>query len=476
MKLILINHSEEYAAREMITAHIPKIKIEIADIIPESGDYVVSSLDTSGSIYTYSAVLCLNGKKYEYSLTKEDYSKTHVKKSVNEVLTSALNTNLPWGLITGIRPGKIVRELKADGFDYNEISKRFKDFYECSDDKTELAVEVSKREEKLINSMPKNSVSLYIGIPFCPTRCLYCSFTSQSIKFSNKLTEPYMDALIKELCYIGNLIKEKHLTLDTIYIGGGTPTSLSESQLNRLLSEMYKVLDINGTREFTLEAGRPDTLNDEKLKIIRDFGISRISINPQTMNQKTLDTIGRRHTPEDVIKTYEMAVRCGFTHINTDLIAGLPDETEDDFEYTLRQIEKLNPQSVTVHTMSVKRGSYLDERYSMYTPAAFETVNNMLIAASQSMKSLGKHPYYMYRQKNMLGNLENVGYCDDGHECLYNIYIMEEVQDIYAIGAGASTKVIDGSKIERVFNVKEVSEYIKRIDEMISRKDTLLNL
>ncbi len=474
MKLILINHNEEYAAREMISAHIPKIKIEISDIIPETGDYLVSSLEEVNESYTYTATLFWNDKKYQYSFTNNEYCKTYVKKSVNEVMKKAMETNLPWGLITGIRPSKIVRELGENGFDETEIRNRFKNFYECSDDKTELAIEVSKREEKLIESMPRNSVSLYVGIPFCPTRCLYCSFTSQSIKFSNKLTEPYMEALITELEFISRLIKDKRLILDTVYIGGGTPTSLSETQLERLLTEMHKKLDIDNTREFTLEAGRPDTLNDEKLKIIRDFDISRISINPQTMNQKTLDTIGRCHTPDDVIRTYEMAVNHGFSHINTDLIAGLPDETEADFEHTLREIEKLNPQSVTVHTMSVKRGSYLDEKYSMYTPAAFETVNNMLKAASQCMKSLGKHPYYMYRQKNMLGNLENVGYCDDEHECLYNIYIMEEVQDIYAIGAGASTKIIDGSKIDRVFNVKEVSEYIKRTDEMIERKKLLL--
>lgn len=475
MKLVLINHKEEYAAREMIGSHIPKIKIELSETIPENGDYLISELTSDNGSYVYTAHLSLSEKTYCYTYTADSYSKTYVKKSVNEVMKKALGTILPWGLITGIRPGKIVREFSEQGLSESEIRDKFKNFYECSDDKTDLAIKVSSREQGLIKTMPSNSVSLYVGIPFCPTRCLYCSFTSQSIKFSNKLTEPYMDALTKEIKYTAELINEKSLVIDTVYIGGGTPTALSENQLQRLLEEIHKSFDLSKTREFTLEAGRPDTINEEKLKIIRGYDISRISINPQTMNQKTLDIIGRRHTPDDIMRTYEMAVNNGFSHINTDLIAGLPEENEADFEHTLSEIKKLNPQSVTIHTMSIKRGSFLDEKYSMYTPAASETVNNMLFAASESMKSMGKVPYYMYRQKNMLGNLENVGYCDIGHECIYNIYIMEEVQDIYAIGAGASTKIIDGSKIDRIFNVKEVSEYINRIDEMIARKSVLRN-
>lgn len=473
MILILKNHNEEYAAREIIAAHIPKIKIEISDIIPENGDYVISELIIKDNEYIYSTFIRLEGKEYKSQYTNASYSKTFVKKSINDALKEALGTCLPWGLITGIRPSKMVREMLETDKTENEIQDIFLNHYECSNDKTKLAMEVAKRERALIESMPQNSISLYVGIPFCPTRCLYCSFTSQSIKFSNTLTEPYMDALSKEIAYTANLIKEKGLKLDTIYIGGGTPTAISEKQLERLLSEINQNFDLSDLREYTLEAGRPDTITAEKLKIIRDNNISRISINPQTMNRKTLDIIGRKHSPEDVIRSYEEALKLGFTHINTDLIAGLPEETEDDFIHTINEIKKLNPQSVTIHTMSIKRGSFLDERYSMYTPSASNTVNNMLSIASDAMESLGKKPYYMYRQKNMLGNLENVGYCDTGHECLYNIYIMEEVQSIYAIGAGASTKIIDGSKIDRIFNVKEVSEYIKRIDEMIARKDAL---
>ncbi len=476
MILVLKNHSEEYAAREMISAHIPKIKIEVSNIIPKSGDYIISEVVRQKDIYTYTATLSLDSKIYSFSVNSDCENKIYVKKTINEVFKEALGTVLPWGLITGIRPSKMVRELLGMGRTKSEIKSHFDTYFECSPDKSNLAIEVANNEKKLIDTILPNSISLYIGIPFCPTRCLYCSFTSQSIKFSGALTEEYMDALCKEMHAVAEIIRNNMLKIDTVYIGGGTPTSLNESQLERLLNTMEECFDLSSIREFTLEAGRPDTINDDKLRIIRNHGISRISINPQTMNQKTLDIIGRRHTPEDIIRTYDMAVKHGFSHINADLIAGLPEETEYDFEHTLREMEKLNPQSITVHTMSIKRGSYLDEKYSMYTPTASKTVNNMLAQAHECMMNLNKLPYYMYRQKNMLGNLENVGYCDKGHECLYNIYIMEEVQTIYALGAGSSTKIIDGSKIDRIFNVKEVSEYINRIDEMIARKDILKNM
>lgn len=473
MKLILKNHDEEYAAREIIGAHIPKIKIELTSIIPDCGDYVVSEVIKKDNSFVYNTFLCLDGKVYTHFFTCDSQSKRNVKKSINEAMKKALNTDLPWGLITGIRPGKMAREMFENGMTEEETKSCFTDFFECNEGKADLAIEIAKREQKLISSMPKNSVSLYVGIPFCPTRCLYCSFTSQSIKFSNTLTEPYMDALSKEIKHTAQIIKSRGLTLDTIYIGGGTPTAISSNQLNRLLCEIEESFDLSTIREYTLEAGRPDTIDKEKLRTILSHDISRISINPQSMNKKTLELIGRRHSPEDIIRAFDLAKKLGFHHINADIIAGLPEETEEDFINTIDEIKNLNPQSVTVHTLSIKRGSYLDEKYSMYTPAKSKTVNNMLSIANDAMKDLGKVPYYLYRQKNMLGNLENIGFCDVGHECLYNIYIMEEVQSIFAIGAGASTKIIDGDKINRIFNVKEVSEYINRIDEMLSRKNVL---
>jgi len=341
MKLILQNHAEEYAAREIITSYLPKIKIEIADSFDKSEDYTVSSLLHNNEEYVYSTLLFLNGKEYQSSVTEKEYNKTYVKKSIDIALKNALDIDLPWGLITGIRPSKLVRELSETGLNPEEIREKFKTFYKCSDDKTNLAIEIAYREKKLIDSMPKNSVSLYVGIPFCPTRCLYCSFTSQSVKFSNTLTEPYLDALEKEIKHTAELIKNNGLEIDTVYIGGGTPTALSANQLQKMLGDLHTHFDLSNIREFTLEAGRPDTIDDDKLKIIRDFNIGRISINPQTMNQKTLDIIGRKHTPKDIIRTYEMAVKYGFNHINTDLIAGLPNENEEDLFIHLKKSKSL---------------------------------------------------------------------------------------------------------------------------------------
>ena len=284
MYLILKNHNEEYASREMITAHIPKIKIELTDTIPENGDYVISEVIYSNGKYKYTAALMLDGKKYESCFCAECENKIYVKKTINEVFKSALGTNLPWGLITGIRPSKMVRELSERGMQIPDIKNRFESVYECNTDKTELAIKVAQKEKLLIKTMPENSISLYVGIPFCPTRRLYCSFTSQSIKFSNKLTEPYMDALLKEISSTADIIKERGLNIDTVYIGGGTPTALNEKQLERLLKGVYESFDLSKTREFTLEAGRPDTINAEKLKIIRDYGISHQSPDHESKN------------------------------------------------------------------------------------------------------------------------------------------------------------------------------------------------
>lgn len=474
MKLIIDNKNIEYTAREIIAAYMPRAKLEITDTVPDD-DYAVASCKKSDNKWLYRAVLSLDGKRLEAKETYNEFNKKLMSKLMASLLKQIVPVELPWGLLTGIRPAKMVRELQGSGMDTSEIYNLFVNQYEVFPEKARLAIEVADREMKITESMNTDAVSLYIGIPFCPTRCLYCSFTSQSIKFSNTLVEPYMDALCREIDYMADYLKKKEIPIETIYIGGGTPTALDEKNLARLMKKTESSFDLSGLREYTVEAGRPDTITEEKLKILRDSNVSRISINPQTMNAKTLEIIGRRHTPDDILRSYDLAVKCGFNHINTDLIAGLPGESNEDFEHTLSEIEKMNPQSVTIHTLSVKHGSYLDMNYSMYTPTAAKTVETMLDATSKLMDKMGKKPYYMYRQKNMLGNLENVGYCNNGCECLYNIYIMDEVQSILSLGAGGSTKIVKGDNIERVFNVKEVSEYIKRIDEMIDRKRTLLS-
>ena len=473
MKLCLVNHNERYAVCEIAMAYFPRTKFEDVCEIPEDGDYIISTLEKGNNEYKYITEISYNGKIRSNTIIKSEYNKTYFKQSFHAIAKELIGGFLPWGVLTGIRPGKIARELLDTGLSENQVKSRFLDFYLTTDKKAELALEVAKNEIHTLENIDKNGISLYVGIPFCPTRCLYCSFTSQSIKFTSKFVEPYLEALYKEIEYTSEKLKNTPYHIETVYIGGGTPTSLTDVQLNGLIEKLYMEFDLSNIKEFSVEAGRPDTITWEKLNVLKNNNITRISINPQTINDRTLKLIGRNHTAREFIESYNMAMSIGLTNINTDLIAGLPGESAEDFLKTLDCIESLNPKNVTVHTMSIKRSSFLAQDYDTYTISGAETVNTMLDLAYDRMKAMGKIPYYMYRQKNMLGNLENVGYCNKGYESLYNIYIMEEVQSIIALGAGASTKIVKGDNISRVFNVKDVYEYITRHDEMLKRKDEI---
>lgn len=381
----------------------------------------------------------------------------------------------PWGLLTGIRPVKIAMKLLFEGKTDEEVVKYFKNEYETTDEKAALALSIAKVEKPIIDSMPQNGISLYVGIPFCPTRCLYCSFVTNSIRHSAKLIPKYLECLMREIEYTAEIVREKGYTVETVYIGGGTPTTLEAFQLEMLIDKLYKSFDLKNLREFTVEAGRPDTITEDKLKVIKSFDIDRISINPQTMNEQTLKIIGRNHTPQQIVKAYEMARKCGIDIINMDIIAGLPGEDFEMFRHTVSEVEALEPENTTVHTMSIKRSSRLRETLSKYSLAEDGKIAEMVDYARETLMAKGKHPYYLYRQKNMLGNLENVGYSKKGLESLYNIFIMEEVQTIIALGCGGVTKNVDREtdRIERIFNVKEPHDYIERIDEMLKRKDFL---
>jgi len=467
MKVKLINHNEEYAVREIINSFFPKEKL---DFLTEElcNDCVISEYSFKDNVHTYKAKAIIDCKTYESELTDSVWNKTQLKRAIANCLKEATGIHLPWGLMTGIRPSKVVREHKLTSGD-SAVEYLINEF-DTDADKAILAAKVEENESAHIAQKFKNGISLYVGIPFCPTRCLYCSFTSQSVAFTNKLVEPYVEALKKEIRETASLPFVKNKVIETVYFGGGTPTALSAEQIDDILCTLKEYFDLKQIKELTFEAGRPDTITKEKLEVLRIHGISRICINPQTINDKTLEIIGRKHTSAAFLEKFALARELGFNHINCDIIAGLPGEGEKDFEKTLSALETIKPDSVTVHTMSIKHGAFLDREYNMYSLSTAETVNNMLNLASDSMAKMNMLPYYMYRQKNMLGNLENVGYCTNRHECLYNIYIMEEVQSIIALGAGGSTKVVNDDSIERVFNVKEVSEYIKRIDEMIERK------
>ncbi len=390
-----------------------------------------------------------------------------------------MNTeNSPWGILTGIRPVKIATALIDQGKTDKEIIAHFTEHYHTTNEKATLALETARVELPHRKKMLDNGISLYIGIPFCPTRCLYCSFVTCGTQSAAKLIPKYVECLKKEIIYTAKLIEKHHKRIETIYFGGGTPTTLSAEQLHILISTIEENCDLSSLREFTVEAGRPDTVTEEKLRTLKAHKVERISINPQTMHHKTLKIIGRSHTPEQIVDAVRLARFCGFDNINMDLIAGLPGEDFDMFRTSLEEVEKLNPEDTTIHTMSIKRSSRLNEYLDEYDLTKGETVAQMVDYARTYLEGLGKHPYYLYRQKNILGNLENIGYAKNGKECLYNIYIMEEIQSILALGCGGSTKTVDrvSGRIERIFNVKEPQDYIARIDEMLERKNALNTL
>ena len=386
------------------------------------------------------------------------------------------NCKTPWGILTGIRPAKLATKLLREGKTGGDILNYF--IKECgtTEEKAALALETAKTEMPVEDGMHRDGISLYVGIPFCPTRCLYCSFVTCGTKTAARLIPEYLDCLHREIAFAGKLTAENGRHLETVYMGGGTPTTLSAEQMDRLLCQIEESFDLSCCREFTVEAGRPDTVTKEKLRVLKSHGIERISINPQSMNSETLHIIGRAHSPEDIRRAMELAREEGFGCINMDVIAGLPGETSQMFRYTMEEVEKLNPENTTVHTMSIKRSSRLHENLGDYALTDGEAVEKMVDFAYRYLKERGKHPYYMYRQKNQLGNLENVGYCKPGTENLYNIYIMEELQTILSVGCGGVTKTVnlEKNKIERIFNVKEPQDYIARIDEMIERKKALL--
>ncbi len=386
-----------------------------------------------------------------------------------------MTNQMPWGILTGIRPVKIAMKLLKSGMSEEAVVAYFKSEYEATEAKARLAVDIAKTEKPIIDGMKENGISLYIGIPFCPTRCLYCSFVTNSIFRSKSLIPDYLDCLDREIERTAQIVKDNNQIIESVYIGGGTPTTLEASQLDRLIGKLYSSFDLSKIKEFTVEAGRPDTINEEKLRVLKNQNVDRISINPQTMNEETLKIIGRNHTPRQIVEAYEMARKCGIGIINMDIIAGLPGENLEMFQKTVKEVEKLNPENTTVHTMSIKRSSRLKELLDNYSLTDGEEVAKMVDYARETLKANKKHPYYLYRQKNMLGNLENIGYCTKGTESLYNIFIMEEVQTIVALGCGGVTKTVDRAtdKIERIFNVKEPKDYIERIDEMLKRKDFL---
>lgn len=392
-------------------------------------------------------------------------------------LSAQLNKTLPWGYLTGVRPSKIAYTLLEKGEDREQILEAFTKKHLVSEKKAQLALQVAQTEKSILEKMDyKNGYSLYIGIPFCPTTCLYCSFTSYSLAAYQSKVQPYLEALLKEMKYVSEAMRGRRL--DTVYFGGGTPTTLSAGQLDMLLTELERQFDLSACRELTVEAGRPDSITYEKLCVLKAHHVDRISINPQTMNQQTLDLIGRRHTVEQIEEAFALAGKAGLDNINMDMILGLPGENKEMVQHTLEKIKALAPESLTVHSLAIKRAAALNIWREKYLDLQMDNSDEIVSMAADYAHQMGHQPYYMYRQKNMAGNFENVGYSKPGLECIYNILIMEEKQTIIAMGAGASTKIVfqneteggQAGRIERIENVKDVTNYIQRIDEMIERK------
>lgn len=482
---VVLNKPEfEYDIHSLIKAFFPEEYVGVSAEKKEyeeqndlwmSVEYSEKTIQIAWKSYEYGedgenpVVRLLPEQKFDIDFSNRTETKNQLKQVLYHMLADYTGKKLPWGTLTGIRPTKIPMKLLEEGKSKIRIKQYMEETYFASDEKIDLSIDIAERELALLNQIDyENGYSLYIGIPFCPTTCLYCSFTSYPLISWSQQVDSYLDALEKEIDFTAVKFAGKHL--NSIYIGGGTPTTLQPYQLDRLIRKIKCSFDLKNCLEFTVEAGRPDSITSEKLEVLRKHGISRISINPQTMKQETLDLIGRHHTVEQTVESFKLARKLGFDNINMDLIMGLPGESLTDVKNTMEQLKLLEPDNITVHSLALKRAARLNmfkDEYKDYKMV--NTQEHMELTASYA-KEMGLEPYYLYRQKSMAGNLENVGYAKQGKAGVYNILIMEEKQTIMALGAGATTKFVRGTSIERVENVKDVKNYLDRVDEMIQRK------
>lgn len=467
IKIKLNNMKYRYDVYQMFNIYFPLDEIKFLD----DGDYIVNILD--GKIeFKY-------GEYYNESKILENI-KEDIKKLVFSSLKELTKEEYPWGILVGIRPSKIALKYLEEGKTEEEIIKIFEIKHLASKKKAKLCIEIAKTEEKFVNK-ESNSIAIYIGMAFCPTRCFYCSFAANPIVGNKKLVNPYLQALIKEISAMKKYVNDRKLNIESVYFGGGTPTAVNNEEFENVMKEVYEafVKDKN-LKEFTVECGRPDSITSEKLQTMKTYDVTRISINPQTMNDDTLKMIGRGHTSAQVIEKFNLARSMGFNDINMDMIIGLPGEGIKEVLHTKNEILKLKPDSLTVHGLSLKRASILYENFILKKGIQVKKQEELAQMYEESRilaQELGLHPYYMYRQKNMVGNMENLGYSRKGAECIYNIEMIEDKQTIIALGADAVSKVVflDENRIERFANIKDIKEYCNRIDEMIQGKINLLD-
>lgn len=484
---LCFNHNYSYELYEILSIFYPGEKLiscESEECLPKDCMLIKSALKINASAVnvetslvkineSISVIISNDNTEHKISENIKKSEKHAVKLSLFRLLRNITGFEIPWGILVGIRPTKIVNDLKTKGAGNNEIKEILKDKYLMRDDKIKLVMEISDNSYDVINKLNK-SVSVYIGIPFCPSRCIYCSFASYPIsRYMNRIQD-YVIALDSEIKKIGSFLRGC-FNIDTIYIGGGTPTSLPDDAFSFMLDSVVRNFKTESVNEFTVEAGRPDTINKHKLDSMKRCGVNRISINPQSMNEDTLARVGRRHTVQDIVDVFSLARHMGFDNINMDMILGLPDEEISHVKSTINRILDLSPENITVHTLAVKRASSLKEKLieNEYIPMPdSKKVNDMMEYAQSALSLTGYEPYYMYRQKMMIGNLENVGYCKPGCRCLYNIQMIEEKETIVGLGADAVTKLVylNENRIERLANKKNLEEYIATIDRSVENK------
>ena len=485
MKLIFRGHDDRYAVEQSLLAFFPEER-PVYKPAEEGEDHALVTLSRSPRFNTAVTTITYHGRtargisrtavdpqltEYEAERLRQKAVKLSFFKAAREIT----GITPSWGALTGIRPGKLASRMLEEGMTERQGERGLRDTYFVSPERRRLCIETAEASRRAKAELKPEDISLYVGIPFCPTRCAYCSFVSQSVERTLGLVEPYLEVLHREITDAARMVQETGLHIKSFYMGGGTPTTLSTDQMDRLLTHLNRSFDLSGCAEYCIEAGRPDTIDREKLQVLLDHGVDRISVNPQSLEDHVLTAIGRRHTARQTIEAFYQAVRAGFDDINMDLIAGLPDDDEEGFADSIRQVLALGPSNITVHTLALKKGAALFSSRAPLPPQ--EAVAAMLAGAEDALRDNGYEPYYLYRQKYMSGSFENTGWCRPGYTGLYNIYMMEELHTILSLGGGGMNKInLPEEKLARYHNPKIPQDYISRIDTILQQKDEIFSI
>lgn len=475
MIVVVNNHPFSYDVENLAEIFFPYEKIKVLSQLPQDcNDNIVAVTEICGD------EIIVDARVFEKkAVKKEKINQDSDCQNIMSVLfysafSELLGVSYPWGILYGVRPARFWHSI-SDKYSKEQARQIFAQKYLVSPKKLSLVEQVAENENKIISLSSNKSFSLYVSVPFCPTRCSYCSFVSHSIEKAAALVEPYVDLLVREIEQTAIYAKELGLRLESVYYGGGTPTTLSAKQLTRIAAAIRDNFDLSCLREYTVEAGRPDTVNADKLAALKAAGVGRISINPQSFNDNVLSAIGRRHSVKQTLDAFELARNAGFDNINMDFIAGLPKDDVESFKHSIKTAVSLGAESITVHTLCLKSGAYMVTRDNVFDTGDIDTVAEMVDFSREYLSAAGYVPYYMYRQGKSLGNLENVGWSKPGNECLYNVFMMDETHSVFAVGAGAVTRLKNplSGKIERIYNYKYPYEYIDGFDNMLKRKEKI---